>query len=277
MIYKPSWDNTLALIIQKTIYDEDLRYLRKYYIPDNIQLVEPIGFYDRNRAICQQLNCPVLPIVASAKDQTLTSERLSRYRALSALVDSHCDKTSDIDLSDWVFSVPRNEIHEAERGFTREVKLLSFSFSILSIDLQELFQTTKHIPRLVFLALVMPVVYGGIHLSVWNFEFPTALEKLLWKIASIGVAATLPVLFGLGLGMKILLEIGKMIVSIFRAQSKKKWRDVGERIYPYMGYLAIIFYILARAYIIVESFVSLRRVPIGVYWTPAWLQMIPHI
>ncbi|PQE23339.1 hypothetical protein CJF30_00011209 [Rutstroemia sp. NJR-2017a BBW] len=89
----------------------------------------------------------------------------------------------------------------------------------------------------------MPVVYGGIHLSVWNFEFPTALEKLLWKIASIGVAATLPLLFALGLRIKILLDIGS------------KWRDVGERIYTYMGYVAMIFYFLARAYIVVESFI----------------------
>jgi hypothetical protein len=105
------------------------------------------------------------------------------------------------------------------------------------------------------------------------------VERLLWKIASIGVATTLPVLFGVGLGMKILLEIVKELVAIItrRRQSKKRWRDVGEGIYPFMGAVAIVFYALARMYIVVESFVSLRRVPIGVYWTPAWIQMIPHV
>jgi hypothetical protein len=291
MIYNPSWDNALALLVQKTIYDESLRRLTKYYIPDNVKLVEPTDFYpgeggarlaliDRNRAICQQLNCPVLPLVTSAKDPRLTPERLVRYRAIDSLIDSLSGKTdSDVDLSDWVFGFPIGEIHEPEPGFTREVKLLSFSFSVLSIDLQELSQATNRFPGLLVLALAMPVVYGGIHLSVWNFEFPTALEKLLWKIASIGIVATLPVLFALGLGMKIFLLIAKgMVEAVFgQRQSRKKWREVGESIYPYMGYVAITFYTLARAYLVVESFVSLRRVPIGVYWTPAWLQMIPHV
>ncbi|PQE04309.1 hypothetical protein CJF30_00010057 [Rutstroemia sp. NJR-2017a BBW] len=57
-----------------------------------------------------------------------------------------------------------------------------------------------YIPGLIVLALLMPVIYGGIHLSVWNFEFPTVLEKLLWKIASVGITATLPVLFALACG-----------------------------------------------------------------------------
>ena len=39
----------------------------------------------------------------------------------------------------------------------------------------------------------------------------------------------------------------------------------------------VFLYIAARLYIVVESLISLRHVPIGVYWTPPWLQMIPHV
>lgn len=154
-----------------------------------------------------------------------------------------------------------------------------FCLCELSVDLQELFQVTQRAPGLLVLSLAMPLVYGGIHLSVWNFEFPSGTERLLWRIASIGIGATSPVLFAVGLGMKILLELVKILVEIVsgRRQSKKQWRDVGESIYPYMGALAVLFYALARVYIVVESFVSLRHVPIGVYLTPSWLQMIPHV
>jgi hypothetical protein len=124
----------------------------------------------------------------------------------------------------------------------------------------------------------MPIIYGGIHLSVWTSEFPTAVESWLWKIASIGVAVTLSVLFAVGLGMKISLEIMKAAVEVScRPQSKRKWRAVGEGIYPYIGYVAIAFYAFARVYLVVESFVSLRRVPVGVYLTPSWLQMISRV
>lgn len=37
-----------------------------------------------------------------------------------------------------------------------------------------------------------------------------------------------------------------------------------------------LLYIFSRLYIVVESFVSLRRVPIGVYETVTWAQYIPH-
>lgn len=215
--------------------------------------------------------------MVSANDRELTSETLDRYRAIGSLIDSHSDQTnSDVDLHNWVCNKPKSEHHKPERGFTREVKLLNFSFLTLSIDLQELFHGARSI---LALALMMPVIYGGIHLSAWNFEFPTVLENLLWKIAGIGIATTLPVLYALGVGMETVLAIVRKTVQVVfcRDQLRSEWRGVAQRINSYMGYVAIIFYTLARAYIVVESFVSLRRVPIGVYWTPAWLQMIPHV
>ena len=39
----------------------------------------------------------------------------------------------------------------------------------------------------------------------------------------------------------------------------------------------LILYALSRIYIVVESFISLRHVPIGVYAAIPWVQDIPHI
>lgn len=39
----------------------------------------------------------------------------------------------------------------------------------------------------------------------------------------------------------------------------------------------VLLFIGARGYIVVESFLSLRRSPIGVFLTPSWLQMLPHL
>jgi hypothetical protein len=46
--------------------------------------------------------------------------------------------------------------------------------------------------------------------------------------------------------------------------------------YLALGILVLVAYGCARLYIVIESFLSLRRVPIGVYYTPSWLQMVPH-
>lgn len=294
IVYDPSWDSALALVVQKTMYDDQLRGLMRYHIPEGVQLVMPTDNYpggldgavramrDRARALGQQLNSPIMTLAVSAEDKELSPEALNRFRAMNDLFESihgKSTKDDDVDLCQWIFGIPRNNIHNEEHGFSRQAKNLSFAFFELSVDLQELFQVTQRAPGLLVLSLALPLVYGGIHLSVWNFEFPSGTERLLWRIASIGIGATSPVLFAVGLGMKILLELVKILVETVsgRRQSKKQWRDVGESIYPCMGALAVLFYALARVYIVVESFISLRHVPIGVYSTPSWLQMIPHV
>ena len=41
--------------------------------------------------------------------------------------------------------------------------------------------------------------------------------------------------------------------------------------------LFIMLYFLARAFLVVESFISLRKVPLGVYSAVQWAQAIPHV
>lgn len=44
-----------------------------------------------------------------------------------------------------------------------------------------------------------------------------------------------------------------------------------------LGRVFLLIYTLARIYIIVESFISIRHVRLGVYLMPSWVQMIPHL
>ena len=101
---------------------------------------------------------------------------------------------------------------------------------------------------------VLPLAYGGIHLSAWNFEFPTAMESLLWKISGITIAS-----------------IFVVWVAIRFIVPHDEDQDLN---------LQIVFFGVStacRIYIVIEAYISLRAVPIGVYWTPAWIQMIPHV
>ncbi|KAK3936520.1 hypothetical protein QBC46DRAFT_419077 [Diplogelasinospora grovesii] len=74
-------------------------------------------------------------------------------------------------------------------------------------------------------------------------------------------------------------EVDEVVVSPPRTLiSPVPWRrrSGGPRAGPYY-FSWFVSYMLARTYQIVESFVSLRSVPIGVFWTPSWIQMLPHI
>ena len=50
----------------------------------------------------------------------------------------------------------------------------------------------KEKPLFVVLAFALPILYGGVHLPAWNFEFPTATEHLWWKVAWFIIIGTVP-------------------------------------------------------------------------------------
>ncbi|KKP00551.1 hypothetical protein THAR02_07355 [Trichoderma harzianum] len=199
IVHDPSWDSPLALVVQKTMYDDQLRGTMRYHISEGVQLVMPTDIYpnpngamhairDRARALGQQLSSRVTTATVSAEDEEL-----------------------------WPGDTESVSGHQRPVG----AKNLSFAFFELSVDLKELFQVTQRAPGLLVLSLV---IYGGIHLSVWNFEFPSGTERLLWKIASIGIAATSPVLFSIGLDMKMLLQLVKILVEIVSGR-QQSWEQ----------------------------------------------------
>jgi hypothetical protein len=125
------------------------------------------------------------------------------------------------------------------------------------------FALDKKIP--LFLFSLLPAIYGGIHLSVWGFEFPSNIEGLLWKISCFNLAATTVSFTILVLWYSKVFEVEKL-------------RQKFSRLFSLfcLAVLAIA-YVLSRLYIVTEALISLRHVPIRVYSTVPWSQNIPHI
>ncbi|KAK3986510.1 hypothetical protein QBC44DRAFT_402415 [Cladorrhinum sp. PSN332] len=117
-------------------------------------------------------------------------------------------------------------------------------------------------------ALILPILYGGIHLSAWNFEFPTATEALAWKVACIIIASALPV-------VSVVFLLGRLVADT--AFGENALVVLCTWILLISMTLLLLCVTAARVFIVVEAFISLRSVPIGVYWTPSWIQMIPHV
>lgn len=120
-------------------------------------------------------------------------------------------------------------------------------------------------------------VYGGIHATAWNFTFPSAQERLLWRISC-------PILVAFG------VPVAELIRYALRAQAEG-WRDVLHKVtltswYPLphrrslfhmFGAFILPFYIAARIFLVIEAFISLRRVPVGVYSAVSWALNVPHL
>lgn len=155
------------------------------------------------------------------------------------------------------------------------------------------------------LMALVPTAYGAIHLSALTITFPTPIERLLWKIACygmIGVAGGLAVLLiGLRVGRRwklvprLALILSFFVIRfptyplsytenlLYDPRALQPWEraiaySLGLLIHV-MFYVLCIPYIAARAYIVVESFIALRHVPIGVYETLQlnFMNYVPHL
>ncbi|KAI4268094.1 MAG: hypothetical protein LQ337_008046 [Flavoplaca oasis] len=167
------------------------------------------------------------------------------------------------------------------------------------------------------------LLYGALHLALWNYIFPSQAERLLWRISGI-VLIAIPVIVAVALVMRMGYQRhhlskrglqqsgsheqetitskaaerrnphaqlrgeelnGNVAMMTDTAGIEKGDMDNGIPISQILLVdLALVVitltatvYIFSRIYIIVESFISLRHVPIGVYAEVGWSKYIPHL
>ena len=133
---------------------------------------------------------------------------------------------------------------------------------------------------------LLGALYGGIHLALWNYDFPTRAETSLWRIS----AATLfsMAVFCLLVALLVRAPIEFDIHTERRRTQESHGNDAFQPGPPCPRHIVwliraavaapILLYILARIFIVVESFISLRHVPIGVYEGGlGWSKYIPHL
>ncbi|KAK0735362.1 hypothetical protein B0T21DRAFT_367587, partial [Apiosordaria backusii] len=119
---------------------------------------------------------------------------------------------------------------------------------------------------LLVLVVFLPAVYGAIHVvQTDRIMFATDIERIMWFFSSIYVMVALPAVFPLGILKR----------NFWDVLPQFKW--LAALFYYVLVFILLTGYIFSRGFLVVEAFIGLRKVPIGVYWTPSWLQMIPHI
>jgi hypothetical protein len=102
------------------------------------------------------------------------------------------------------------------------------------------------------------IIFGGIHLAVWNFDFPTMIERDVWRAASIASTVLMPIMYSV-------LFINEFVRG-FRSKSFVKWWNI---VFGSM-------YLLVRLFLLVEIFRTLIYLPPGTYLT-TWVSNIPNV
>ena len=109
------------------------------------------------------------------------------------------------------------------------------------------------------------VLFGAVHFVAWNFEFPTPVERLLWRI-SCTVLVTFPLLgtFNYWLMQHAAKQIGTLDTKVNRAVRPLTW-------------IISLAYLLARLYLLVEVFRSLAYPQPSVFQQVDWPSAIPYM
>lgn len=116
------------------------------------------------------------------------------------------------------------------------------------------------------------LAYGAVHLTAWNDHFPTVAEQWLWRSSSLYI--------GFCGGLWIVLNYLAQSIGPLNA-FWENWMDGGGRWWQNLliGIPVLVCgvsLILARAFIVIEAFISIRELPAAAYETPTWTQVFPH-
>lgn len=140
----------------------------------------------------------------------------------------------------------------------------------MGVGFVDIYLVVAREPILPFLLITLPLAYGGIHLAAWNFQFASNIEHLFWKIACIIIMTTF-----------IVITMTYLCILLLDDLIRKRLLPSIERILDFLMeksiFVLLLFYSLSRIYLLIESFISLRHAPIGVFVTVPWVQSIPHI
>jgi len=117
---------------------------------------------------------------------------------------------------------------------------------------------------LIFLVVTITVVFGAIHCIGWSFDFPSSIERTLWRVASLSITGVPILIFPLGL-------LGAAIDEFIL---KHRFNDSCM----YTTLISLIFtYILSRLALLVLPFLCLRSLPPAAFHVVHWVSFIPHI
>ncbi|KAJ7811854.1 hypothetical protein B0H13DRAFT_2383641 [Mycena leptocephala] len=130
--------------------------------------------------------------------------------------------------------------------------------SFWSLSMDELDDIQGRFAPLVIEPLV-GTVFGAIHCAAWNTDFPSAVERWMWRSCSLLIVAIPAVI--------LLLLVLSVIVKSDRMQ-----KMIGSGLV-----MSIPIYVISRLILIILPLVALRSLPPGALVDVNWSVYIPHL
>lgn len=115
--------------------------------------------------------------------------------------------------------------------------------------------------------LTANLVFALIHVSAWQFTFPTTTEHVLWRCFSLCPLVLIVLLVVVRAGEELITTAPGAQVSLKR--SRLAFRT--------MFWIFVILLSCSRMYLFIEMFAALRRTSPGIYQSVTWTRYLPSI
>lgn len=167
--------------------------------------------------------------------------------------------------------------------FYRGISDFSELISDLSDLVDEVMDDFKGSYWLLGIATLVHTAYGSIHMTAWNLKFPTNSEKWWWRGSCIAIAGAIPLYTMLWMMSGFLGFTGNPNEHWTKRIKLKPVKFLVDAVmvllifvYIWCANALLAAYVIARPFLIVESLISLREVPVGVYAAVPWSNFLPH-
>ncbi|MCJ1412948.1 hypothetical protein MMC19_007049 [Ptychographa xylographoides] len=133
-------------------------------------------------------------------------------------------------------------------------------------------------PMVSFYSITILFAYFAIHFVGWNFQFPSQVEQTLWRAASLSSVVLIILYY---LGYVIGTFFSRQMANFIFKKNAATLLDLAF-LFPRAVQIPVLLpffgsYTIARTYVIVEGFISLRSLPLSAYDSVDWSNYIPHI
>lgn len=118
-------------------------------------------------------------------------------------------------------------------------------------------------------AIILCIVYSAPHIAAWNSDFPTTVEREMWRSCSLIVC-------GSGLTASFILY-GEQWAGDAMAPGRSQERKRAKAFNKWATVVSAALYVPSSLFLVMEGFRQLSYLPSAALQTPVWADYIPHL